>query len=317
MHGVLVIDKPAGPTSHDVVARVRRATVVRKIGHTGTLDPMATGVLPLVMGRATRLAQFFAGREKVYEAEIRFGGSTDTYDRTGRFSRPDSHTDPPVGRLVDRAAINAALDGFRGTFLQTPPAVSAKKIGGVRAYRLARAEAAVELAPVSVTVCQLDVLSFDPGSSSTTDTEADPRLRIRIVCSAGFYVRALAHDLGARLGCGAWLETLRRVQSGDFSLSAAVALETVEQEGPTALRRIVPIEELLRSIPGVVLNEAGVRRARHGNEVTVDHLVPASAGALSSPPRSKVRLLDEQGGVIAIAERAQAGATLHPVVVLV
>jgi tRNA pseudouridine55 synthase len=178
--GVLVVHKSLGPTSHDVVATARRAVGFGKVGHTGTLDPNASGVLPLVVGRATRLAQHLTSTEKEYEATIRFGIETDTYDSTGQV-RSES------GEVPARGALDAALERFRGAFDQMPPAFSAKNIDGHRAYDLARRDRVVELAAVPVVAHHLELLSFDP-----------PRARVRLVCSAGFYVRSLAYDLGAR-----------------------------------------------------------------------------------------------------------------------
>jgi len=196
--GVIVVDKSGGMTSHDVVNRMRRLANTRKVGHLGTLDPLATGVLPLVIGRATRLAQFFSTGQKKYDALIRFGWATDTYDREGT----------PLSAAVEpqftREEFDHALTAFRGIFLQTPPPYSAKKVAGTPAYRLARKQIAVELEAVEVHVFALDVLEFD-GSTA----------RISVACSAGTYLRGIAHEVGQRLGCGAFLEELRRTGSGE------------------------------------------------------------------------------------------------------
>jgi tRNA pseudouridine55 synthase len=205
MDGLLIVDKPSGPTSHDVVARLRRVLREKRIGHTGTLDPMATGVLVLVVGKATRLAKFLSASDKSYDAIVRFGFATDTNDAQGR----------PVGPVIDgaappREAIDAALDAFRGTFMQQPPAFSAKKVDGHRSYKLARSARALPAhpappappalpAPTTVTTHRIDILKVD------ADT-----LALRVDCSAGFYIRSLAHDLGQRLGVGAHLAALRR-----------------------------------------------------------------------------------------------------------
>jgi tRNA pseudouridine55 synthase len=297
MNGLLVVDKPAGPTSHDVVGRVRRAIGVRRIGHTGTLDPLATGVLPLVIGRATRLAQFLVSDEKAYEADIRFGRSTPTYDSA---SLDPAAAVPAVA--IDPARLLAALEEFRGTFLQQPPPFSAKKIEGTRAYALARRGEDVELRAVPVSVHRLAILASSPGSA-----------RLEIVCSSGFYVRTLAHDVGARLGCGAYLERLRRTRAGAFGLEDAVTLERIEAEGPDAVRHVIGLERLLPSLPPVVLTQAGVRRATHGNSVGPGDLAGAPPAA-EIPGR--VRLLDPAGTLLAIAE-PEPGGFLHPVVVLV
>jgi tRNA pseudouridine55 synthase len=295
MDGVLVVDKPLGPTSHDVVARVRRALRTPRIGHTGTLDPLATGVLPLVVGRATRLASLLSGDDKEYAAGIRLGLATDTYDAAGLATRP---SEPPPG--IGRAEIEAVLDQFRGTFDQMPPPFSAKKIGGVRAYELARRRTAVQPASVSVTVRDLTMEGYEEGL-----------VRVRVRSSAGFYVRSLAHDLGQRLGCGAYLETLRRVKAGDFAEDSAIALDDVEREGSEAGRLIIPLERLLPHIPAVVLNERGLGRASHGNEIMSE-----DATVWGPPGSPKYRLLDADGRLVAVAE-SRPGGLLHPVTVLV
>jgi tRNA pseudouridine55 synthase len=293
MNGVLVVDKPPGPTSHDVVARVRRALGTRRVGHTGTLDPLATGVLPLVIGRATRLAQFLSSDDKEYVADVIFGVSTTTYDALGE-TLPSESTGP-----VDLAKLESALREFRGTYLQRPPAFSAKKISGKPAYELARSGVAPELKSAEVTVTALEVLERGENSA-----------RLRVECTTGFYVRTLAHELGQRLGCGAHLAGLRRTRAGAFELSDAVPLATLEHEASASAARIVPLERLLPGLPAVVLTEEGVRRMSHGN------LLPSSTqksreGDFEGP----VRLLDEGGRLIGIAE-PEPGGSLHPVIVL-
>jgi tRNA pseudouridine55 synthase len=300
LSGVLVVDKPAGPTSHDVVARVRRALGTSRIGHTGTLDPLATGVLPLVLGRATRLASLFSGAEKEYDAGVRLGLATDTYD-AAHLSGPAP--EPPPG--IDAGIVEAALEQFRGTYSQTPPAYSAKKIDGVAAYKLARRNEPVLPRAVTVTVTSLTLLSFANGLA-----------HLRVRSSAGFYVRSLAHDLGARLGCGAHLESLRRVRAGAFEESAATPLQDIESEGAGASRWIVPLSLLLPHLPGVVLNERGVRRATHGNDVAADDLATPAASDSEAAGPGRWRLLDASGMLLGIAERRPAGL-LHPVIVLV
>jgi tRNA pseudouridine55 synthase len=303
MDGVLVVDKPAGPTSHDVVSRVRRVLGTKRIGHTGTLDPLATGVLPLVIGRATRLASLLSGADKEYDAGVRLGLSTETYDAADRVGPPP---DPPPD--IDFMRLELALDQFRGTFEQAPPAYSAKKIDGVAAYRLARRHTPVQPRSVQVTVAHLALHSYDRGLA-----------RLRVRASAGFYVRSLAHDLGERLGCGAHLETLRRLRSGTFSEESAIRLDAVEAEGPGAARLIVPIEQLLQDVPAVTLNDRGARRAAHGNELALGDLTDPSAVSRPADGGStpgRFRLMDEGGMLLGIAELRPAGL-LHPVIVLV
>jgi tRNA pseudouridine55 synthase len=295
MDGVLLIDKPSGPTSHDVVARLRNTTGERSIGHTGTLDPDATGLLPLVLGRATRLASFFSKSEKTYEATIRWGYATDTDDAAGVPIGPASDA-RPAERDVD-----LALGAFRGSFLQVPPQHSAKKVGGARAYDLARGGLAVALAPVQVTIDLLDVLR-----------RTDDVVQIRLRASAGFYVRALARDLGIRLGCGAHLTALRRTSSGAFTVSESVTLAEAEREGPDVRARLLSPADALSGLPAVRVTELGLKRASHGNSVGPEHF--ASAWPPPSAGGARVRILGPEGALVAVAE-ARGGA-LHPLVVL-
>jgi tRNA pseudouridine55 synthase len=309
MNGVLVIDKPAGCTSHDVVARVRRALGESRIGHTGTLDPLATGVLPLVIGRATRLASLLSGADKTYEAGVRFGCATDTFDSTGRIdgdpgSRIASEIDIPTPAGLTEAVIDAALPRFRGTYDQTPPRYSAKKIDGVAAHRLARRNLEVEMRPVTVSVSDLALLGYGEGLA-----------HLRVTASAGFYVRSLAHDLGAALGCGAHLTSLRRTRAGIFGLDDAVALDVVQEERTASAVRILPLERLLPQIPAAELTERGARRASHGNALGPEDLTNPAALA-HAPAGSRLRLVNEAGALLGIAEPA-AGGLLRPVIVLV
>jgi tRNA pseudouridine55 synthase len=322
MDGVLVIDKPEGPTSHDVVARVRRALGERRIGHTGTLDPAASGVLPLVVGRATRLARFLSARDKSYDATIRLGSSTDTGDAQGS----------PVGgthahALPSREAVEAALDTFRGTYLQQPPAYSAKRIDGTRSYKLARARARSTPHEAPSTLLP-DPVSVTAHAIELHDLHGDT-VTLRLDCSAGFYVRSLAHDLGVRLGTGAHLVALRRTRSGDFTLHDSVALDVLERDRDGALTRFVPLAGMLLGLSCVVLNGEGVKHACHGRDLGPADLVPESsmpgdvpgagvetdAGTGEAAPRW-IRLLDQNGALLGLARRAAASRVLHPSVVL-
>jgi tRNA pseudouridine55 synthase len=328
MNGVLVVDKPSGPSSHDVVASVRRAISLERVGHTGTLDPLATGVLPLVIGRATRLAPFLTGADKEYVARVRFGATTDTYDAEGtppseqrpvpevpgqsflRTALPE--LDWPSAAPADETAIAEALPEFIGTYWQMPPPFSAKKIAGVPAYKLARLRKPVDLKPSQVTVREIELCGYQ-----------DEVAELRIVCSSGFYVRSLAHDLGERLGCGAYLEALRRTRAGEFTLADAAPLAAIQELGRSALSRLIPVDRLLTNLPSVVLSEQGVRRATHGNALSTADLVnePASVArvldaASSRGPAPRLRLIDSGGSLLAIAEPVEGGL-LHPVIVLV
>jgi tRNA pseudouridine55 synthase len=296
MDGVLVIDKPAGPTSHDVVAFARRVLREKRIGHTGTLDPLATGVLPLVIGKATRLASLLASSDKVYEATVRLGATSDTYDAAGQLS----DVAPSVSG-IGRSDVERALEDFRGTFEQMPPPFSAKKVGGVPAYKLARKQKPTSLAAVAVTVHDLELLGIQEGL-----------VRLRVRTSPGFYVRSLAHDLGRRLGCGAYLESLRRTRSGGFDLESAVGLDSLDLEPALAASRIVPLHDLLPELPAVRVTEVGAGRVVHGNFLTLQHFTEK----VTVPFSGAVRVIDGDGRLLAIAESGGDGV-LRPSVVLV
>jgi tRNA pseudouridine55 synthase len=259
--GLLVVDKPAGMTSHDVVARVRRALRTRTVGHAGTLDPMATGVLLVLVGEATKLSQFLTLEEKTYVAEVRFGRSTDSLDADGETVEEASL---PAGG-VSAAALDAALEEERRRTLQVPPAVSAIKIGGVRAHRLARRGEAPELEARPVRVLSLERRAQD-----------GVRAVLELTVSKGYYVRALARDLGARLGVPAHLGTLRRTRSGTFDVTEAVTLPLAPGTTP------VPVLEVARRcLPVHVLDETGARRATLGQPLLPEHF------ADEPPPRDR------------------------------
>jgi tRNA pseudouridine55 synthase len=301
LDGVLVVDKPMGPTSHDVVDRVRRALSVRKAGHTGTLDPFATGVLPVCIGKATRLARFLSGADKTYRATVRLGFATTTDDLTGE----------PIGEprpaAVTPAALAEACRALSGPQMQKAPAFSAKWVQGRRAYDLAR-EGVEAPRPVSAVVIHaIDVLGH----------EGD-MLELEVRCSAGTYVRALARDLGETLGSGAHLVALRRTASGRFTTADAVAWDEI---GPGA--RVVAMHEALDDIPSVTLAAPGLAALRHGRPL--DRRLVA-AGFPEAPPPPRVRVLDESGALVALAvprgfETPGPGLTLepmlHPDIVLV
>jgi tRNA pseudouridine55 synthase len=310
MDGLLVIDKPAGPTSHDVVARLRRVLGERRIGHTGTLDPGASGVLPLVLGRATRLARFLSAGNKQYEAVVRFGVTTDTYDADGT---PTAGV--AAGRVPTREEIEATLDAFRGTFLQQPPGYSAKKIDGRRSYSLARARTLAHAAllapiaadpprslpdPVSVTAHRVDIVGV-----------AADCVTLHVECSAGFYVRSLAHELGVRLAVGAHLAALRRTASAGLTIADALALEVAERSRDEALAAIVPLDRMLPGLASVVLTDAGVERATHGRDIRAAEVTTGP-----QPGTGPIRLIDQRGQLIGIAEPAATPGLLHPSVVL-
>lgn len=291
--GVLVIDKPRGPTSHDVVAAVRRAFGIPRVGHAGTLDPMATGVLPLLLGRATRLAQFLSAARKTYTAVVRFGWATDTCDAMGvPLGEARDGVAPDLGRLRE------ALERFTGDLHQRPPAFSAKKVQGRRSYELARRDRAVELPPVPVTVHELTLERVE-GDLAT----------LHVTASAGFYVRSLARDLGEALGTGAHLAALRRTASGEFTIDGAVALEHALADLEAARRAARPLRDLLLDCPAVRLTRREVEAVCHGRDVAAAERGQQALGT------GVVRLLAPDGGLVAIA-RAHSPGVLHPAVVL-
>ena len=294
--GALVVDKPSGLTSHDVVAALRRALRESRAGHTGTLDPFATGVLPVLLGPATRLARFLAGERKAYEARVSFTGETDTDDATGTLSSGASVAP------MSRASLEGALASFRGSYLQLPPAYSARKVAGRRAYQLARASAAPALTPTTVTVYSLELVAWEPPSAT-----------LHVVCAAGFYVRALARDLGRALGSGAHLQQLRRVASGPFDLRDALPLDVVLREPDAARSRVIAPALAVAHLPAVGVAGRDLERVLHGGDVAVE---PGAESAGAEQPQGYIRLLDPGGALVAIATPTTSPGVLHPVVVL-
>ena len=289
----MVVDKPERITSHDVVNRVRRLAGTRRVGHLGTLDPMATGVLPLLIGRATRLAQFFSTGEKKYDARIRFGWATDTYDRDGK---PISDRVTPE---FTREEIEAALAHFRGIFLQTPPPFSAKKVAGTPAYRLARKNIAVELRPVEVHVFALDLLEFGGDTA-----------RVLVHCSAGTYLRSIAHEVGQKLGCGAYLEALRRTSSGDFTEDHARTLDQLATHATAGTfdQAIIPASRLLPHFPNATVDALTVTQIRQGKDFRLSPFVDRSGA-------KRVKAISREGDLVAIGE-ARLPHLYHPILVL-
>jgi tRNA pseudouridine55 synthase len=310
--GALLVDKPSGPTSHDIVAVVRRVLKTSRVGHTGTLDPLATGLLMLLVGHATRIAQFLAADEKEYIADVRLGMSTPTYDAAS-LSEAVRSSGSGIRRPTD-VELEAVLDRFRGAFLQVPPPYSAKKIASIPAYAKARKNQPVELKPVPVTVQTLEVLDAAPVDRSDVGGRDVGLLRLRVAASAGFYVRSLAHDLGQALGCGGHLEALRRTRVGRFLVSDALTIDRLEASARGAL---IPINEVIGEMPAMILTEEGTRRALHGNSLTAAHTMRGGRHDLGNAAtvHAFVRLLDPSGVLVAIGE-CRAGGILHPLVVL-
>jgi tRNA pseudouridine55 synthase len=290
VNGLLILDKPAGMTSHDVVARVRRATGEQSIGHLGTLDPMATGVLPLLLGKFTRLAQFYGAHAKAYTGTIRFGFATDTYDAAGVM----------VGEAVrpelTLEQVRAAADRFRGEMEQMPPPVSAKKVGGKPAYKIVRAGGTPELKRARITIAEFVIEGLEGDVAS-----------FRMKVSAGGYVRSVAHEMGLALGCGAHLASLRRTASGPFVLADALTLDAVESlaaSGELEARLPHP-RTLLPEIPSVTADAQTVGRMRNGMQVNLPEYGAAPL----------VKVFAGQRELVGIAKRV-AGTLFQPAVVL-
>ncbi len=306
MDGLLVIDKPAGMTSHDVVASTRRILKERRVGHTGTLDPFATGVLLILVGRATRLAQFLSGADKEYDAIIRLGFATDTGDRMG------NPLPGPTGkrrRKWSEEEIEAALASLRGYIDQVPPMYSAKKIGGQKLYELARRGEEVEREPSRVCIHEFEAIKPD-GQLIKDNRDGTFDFQVHVSCSAGTYVRTLAEDFGKRLSVGAHLAELRRTRVGDFTVTNAVTLEQIKTSlGEEALGTILlrPNAALSR-LPFVHLSADDVRRTRHGMEVKV--------AEYDWPDGEKVKMCDVNDHLIAIGDYDASARQLHPSVVL-
>ncbi|MGI9105994.1 MAG: tRNA pseudouridine(55) synthase TruB [Pyrinomonadaceae bacterium] len=312
MDGIFIIDKPADWTSHDVVARVRRVLRERRVGHTGTLDPFATGVLVVLVGRATRLAQFLAGAEKEYEALIRFGYATDTGDLTGaRRAAPEADAKPRMG--WSGAEIGAALASLRGEREQVPPMYSAKKVQGKKLYELARRGIEIERAAVHVSVHELEALERG-GALLHEHEDGTCDLAVRVVCSAGTYIRVLAEEIGARLGTGAHLAALRRTRAGAFRLEEAVTLENLAEkvEADATDDLLLAPDAALPQMPFVHLTGEEARRARHGAAVRVAN----DDGQPSWPHGETVKLRDPEGNLLAIGVYDATRESLQPRVML-
>lgn len=293
MNGLIVVDKPRGWTSHDVVAKMRRIAGTRKIGHLGTLDPLATGVLPLLLNRATRLAQFFTQNGKVYEGVIRFGFATDSYDADGEPAGPD--TCPKL----EREALELVLQRFRGTFNQTPPPVSAKKIGGKKAYELARKKVEVHLPPVEVTVQALDLLDLNGRDAL-----------VRVHCSSGTYVRSIAHEAGLILGCGSHLASLRRIQSGPFTADSARTIEELQSlsDASRLEEALLPAASLLPEFPLEIVDSITEAQIRNGRDFRVSPFRGRGDARL-------VKAVTRTGDLVAIGEIVLPNL-YHPILVL-
>ena len=291
MDGILVVAKPAGPTSHDVVALVRRLASTRRIGHGGTLDPFASGVLPLFLGQATRLVEYHLGDTKDYRATVCFGATSTTDDLAGELSPVDL----PAGHVLTRDHVAVELDGFVGPQLQQPPMYSAISIGGRKAYAIARAGETPELAPRAVTIHRIELMAWDDRDP------ARPIAVIEVTCSAGTYIRAIARDLGTRVGSGAYLGALARTASGPLRVADGYNLDAIRAaaaDGADGVRALLlPADAGLDAIPSLQLTAAEIQDAAQGR------FVRPEAGVPSVPEDEPLRLLDAEGRIVGIGHR--------------
>ena len=300
MDGILIIDKPAGITSHDVVARVRRILKTKRVGHTGTLDPFATGVMVILVGQATRLAQFLDKDEKEYEAVVRFGFETDTGDWTGS---PKSKVQIP--KLLKVEEINAVLGDFRGTIMQTPPMYSAKKVDGRKLYEHARKGETVERKSVAVTIHELEVIG---GFAASGIGQSTVDLRVKVVCSAGTYIRTLAEEIGRKVGTGAHLAELRRTRAGKFAIEQSVTLKQLDElDDPNG--KLVEMKVAVSHLSTIVLPDDRIDKTRNGLSTRIVETIFTDGEA--------VQIRDAAGKLIAIGSYKESDNIVQPKVVLV
>ncbi|HEX6280508.1 MAG TPA: tRNA pseudouridine(55) synthase TruB [Pyrinomonadaceae bacterium] len=295
MDGLLIIDKPAGITSHDVVARVRRALETKRVGHTGTLDPFATGVMVVLVGKATRLAQFLDKDEKEYEAIVQFGFETDTGDSTGVRTAECGMRNDEIAKKLELVDWSDVLRRFRGEIRQTPPMYSAKKVDGKKLYELARQGVEIERTAVNVAINELEIIDSDLRTPHST-------LRVRVACSAGTYIRTLAEDIGREVGIGAHLTELRRTRAGKFTIDEAVKIDDVHE---SLLR---PIDEAVEHLPEFELREDRVAKTLNGMS-TRDLSDSFTDG-------EQIRMLGPNGELIAVGFFDEADKVIQPKVVL-
>ena len=311
----MIIDKPAGLTSHDVVAQVRKLIGERRVGHTGTLDPFATGVLVVLGGRATRLAQYLSGAEKEYEAVIRLGFATDTGDVTGKRVefQEDFTTETQRHTEIHREDVEAALASLRGEIEQTPPMYSAKKIAGRKLYELARRGEEVERKPIRVIISEFEAITLDGDPLLTANDDGSHDLRMRVVCSAGTYIRTLAEDFGRRLGVGAHVASLRRTRAGRFTVAGAFTLERLSElaESVKIETALISPDTAMAHLPAVNLSDDDVSRVHHGVDMRIDEVETSFW-----PDGQPVRMRDARGDLIAVGIYDESRKTLHPKVVI-
>jgi len=306
MDGIILVDKPQDHTSHRVVLQIRTFLKIRKVGHYGTLDPLATGLVLVAVGKATRLFPFFSKMDKTYSGKIRLGYATDTYDSTGIPSSKESESYPSERHLQE------AIREFQGEFEQFPPPFSAKKFKGKPLYSLVRQRKEFELRSSRVTVHEFRLVSYEP-----------PSLSFEVRCSSGTYIRSLAHDLGQRLGCGAHLTQLIRTAVGNFKIEDGFTLEMIREYVRQGKQDqfLIPLESLLPEFPKIVLRESGASLARYGNLIFPDDILKvldseSDLSACSQEGKSIFRLFSVEGKLLALGRKAPAAKGIHPFLVI-
>ena len=302
--GLLLLDKPSYITSHRVVLEIRKIIHAKKVGHYGTLDPLATGLLVVAVGRATRLFPFFSKADKVYKGQIQLGHSTDTYDSQGEPTSPEKKDFPSKRRLVK------VMKRFEGEIDQIPPPYSAKKYKGKPLYVLARKKEEFELRSSRVFVHYFELTSYNP-----------PFLHFTVKCSSGTYIRSLAHNLGQALGCGAHLASLTRIKVGDFDLDQAYSLEDIRRlvEGGKTEDVLLPLETLFPQFPKIILKESGVALVKNGNPIFPEHILSIfpQDNSLSAPTQEHIfKLFSEKGKMLAFGRRDPQRYSIHPFLVI-
>ena len=306
MDGLILVNKPQGITSHDVVVKIRNILGKQKVGHYGTLDPLAKGLVVIAVGKTTRLFPFYSKKDKVYTGRIRLGFSTDTYDSTGKPTSPENE------EFLQEPALLKAMKKFVGKIEQVPPPYSAKKYKGKPLYELVRRKKEFELKPSQIFIHYFELIKFIP-----------PELEFKVGCSSGTYIRSLAHDLGQHLGCGAHLSDLTRTAVGNYYLDKSVDLERIGQlhEEGKIEEFLIPLEFLLPEFPKVVLNERGSVLARNGNRVSLEcilKILPDDSPPKDTSSKKKTffRLFSLEGKFLAVAKKTPDKKEFHPFLVI-
>jgi len=306
MDGIILVDKEKGLSSHDIISKLRNIFQIKKIGHFGTLDPMATGLMLVAIEKATKLFPFLSKLNKVYLASIRLGYSTDTYDATGNPSSQINSNNPSKKNLL------GALTKMEGDLLQVPPPFSAKKYKGKPLYSFARKNIEINLPPSKIFIHYIDLLSYKP-----------PMVDVEIKCSSGTYIRSIANDLGQSLGCGAHLFKLKRTEVGPYNLPNSFSLEQIEIlfHENKFVKFIIPLERLLSQFPKLILNETGTNMAKNGNFIFPENILKITSSEIiinsnSEDKENIFRLFSPEGKLLALAKRGEKGKGLHPFLVI-